>query len=124
VTDPTIRDLLYSSPYVVDKTSDVSGGVGKVFIETTGPAFPYPQQKSFEWVPQKTYSRAEMNPNISIVTLELQEFVDTLTPSPDNLPVADQKSWTGTLQSNKTYNRKMIATLRENARRMNSQRTH
>jgi hypothetical protein len=116
VTDPAVRESLYSSRFVQMNTTHFSDGIGKVFIETDQKATHYPNEKSFMWIPNRTYNRQEMNPNISIVTLELQDYVDTLTPSYDTLPVSERQWWAQMLHSNKAFNRQMIATLRRNAR--------
>jgi hypothetical protein len=117
-TDPVVRGAFYTSQFVQANTMDCSAGIGKVFIEKKHhKAMNYPDEKSLMWLANRAYRRQEMNPNISIVTLELQEYVDTLTPSRDKLPVSERQWWAQMLRSNKTFNRKTIATLRLNARR-------
>jgi hypothetical protein len=111
-----VRESLYSSYFVQANTMNMSKGIGKVFIEMDQKAIHYPDEKSMMWIPKRIYNRKEMNPNITIVTLELQDYIDTLSPSYDTAPASERQWWAQMLRSNKTWNRQTIATLRRNAR--------
>jgi hypothetical protein len=110
---------LYSTDYVYNISRNAQDGIGKVFIEKNRSLMEYPNEPSNLWLPNITNDREKMNPDVSISTLELQLFIDTLISSYENLPKKDQKWYYDMLKSNKTFAHKMIKILKNNAKKMN-----
>jgi len=82
---------LYGDEYVLKHSMPNEPGVGSLFIQTNDKAISiYPDEPSRLWVPDEIYDRSTINPHISILTLQLQLYVDSLAPSLDYLPKEDR----------------------------------
>jgi len=78
----------------------------------------YSSSESDSWVSSNSYERDTLNPGISTHTIELQLFLDTFTPSYENLPKEDRSWWKEMLRTNKTYGNHMINMLNKNAKQL------
>ena len=108
----------YKNRYVKDNSLSFDQGVGEVFIELSEKAKIISSAELDSWVPSTSYTRSNLNPGISIETIELQLYIDSLTPSLDQLSVESRSHWMDNLQTSKQYGNEMIKTLEDNARRL------
>lgn len=105
----------YDDEYVQENSLSAQDGLGKIFIERTGErASTMALKPSTEWVPNKLYSRDRMNPGISINTIELQRFINSLSPSLEMVSDNVRKHWQASIRYGDSYGRKLVRTLSEN----------
>jgi hypothetical protein len=105
----------YNEQYVSNNSLSVEHGFGQVFMENGDKARVINSAPSVDWVPSKYYTRDDLNPGISIHTLELQRFMNSLTPSLDQLSKENRLVWQNTIRIGDNYGRQMIKTLKKNS---------
>lgn len=109
----TLYSEFYNDEYV--KAKSFQDGIGKVFIQKNSKVFEFPDSPSSTWLPTASYARAEMNPAISIDTLEWQLYLHEKQPSARKLPYATRQSLEKERSNARRYARDMIKILLKNA---------
>ncbi len=105
----------YETEYVQKNSLSGENGIGEVFFEKDSAFSVYPFGESDAWIPSISYERDSMNPVISIHTIQLQLFIDTLSPSRERLPEEQQIWWKKAFQTNSSYGNRIIKLLKTNA---------
>jgi len=83
-------------------------------MENRGKASALSSTPSADWVTSNCYTREELNPGISIHTLELQQHMNSLTPSLELLSDENKRQWRNSIRTGDNYGRQIINMLRQN----------
>lgn len=118
VRDPNARKL-YDTKYVHDNSMSWEQGIGKVFIQDNTGLKEHPVSPSKIWIPRKTYEFEALLFEMQLLTLEWQNYIDSLAPSFEMLPKEKKRSFQHNLRVRKRHNKEMTRFLRKMDRRLN-----
>lgn len=105
----------YDNEYVKSRCLSLKKGIGDILFQKNGSVIIYPNRPSKDWIPQISYERRTMNPNISISTLEYQLYIYSQQPSISNLSKSEQTFWKNNYSVAKKDATWFIKTMRINA---------
>jgi hypothetical protein len=106
---------LYDTEYVRNNSLSWENGVGKVFIMQDNKLNHYPDKSSTLWIPTITYEEMKIIMKMQIMTVELQEYIDSLAPSTKLLSKESRLGYTKRRDLNRRYNKALVASLRKKA---------
>lgn len=123
VRDPNARKL-YDTKYVHENSMSWEQGIGKVFIQDNTGLKEYPVSPSKIWIPRKTYEFEALLFEMQLLTLEWQNYIDSLAPSFEMLPKEEKRSFQHNLRVRKRHNKEMIQALRKMAKELGMSATY
>lgn len=94
----------YDTDYVRAMSAAAEKGQGKVFIQRDKKVMRYSSELSSEWLPTRVYSRRELHWGVPLMTFQLQDFLDEMSPLMDQLPKEEQRHWKRMQKIFKTFN--------------------
>jgi hypothetical protein len=110
-----IGGYIYKNNYINNNSMDYDNGIGAIFIKQDDETIlRYSDHDSNAWIPKSEYTQSSIHPLISMCTIFLQIFIDSLRPKLTGVSQELRGRMEKVYEQNNQINNKTLVALRDN----------